>query len=142
MGYRWRRTHVLSGARCKRSLLADRDRAFLRARARAVDRISVEAWRCGEYVPRLCARNCSGRAWSGVEPRHHRSNIYRAAAANHHRHRHEGSKHPAPGEQAQTFETVEKIEARAEWNAIRPRLVQPQLLSKTMGSIVVQGTAR
>jgi predicted phage baseplate assembly protein len=48
---------------------------------------------------------------------------------------------PAPGEQAQTFETVEEIEARAEWNAIKPRLVQPQRLSKTMASIVFQGTA-
>src|SRR6185295_13018147 len=48
---------------------------------------------------------------------------------------------PTPGEQAQTFETVEEIEARAEWNAIKPRLVQPQRLSKTMASIVFQGTA-
>jgi predicted phage baseplate assembly protein len=29
---------------------------------------------------------------------------------------------PGPGEQAQTFETIEQIEARIEWNAIRPRL--------------------
>jgi hypothetical protein len=29
---------------------------------------------------------------------------------------------PGPGEQAQTFETVEQIEARVGWNAIRPRL--------------------
>ena len=36
---------------------------------------------------------------------------------------------PGPGEQAQTFETVEQIEARAEWNAIKPRLTQPQVLS-------------
>lgn len=47
---------------------------------------------------------------------------------------------PGPGEQAQTFETVEKIEARAEWSAIKPRLTQPQILSTTMGSIVLQGT--
>lgn len=36
---------------------------------------------------------------------------------------------PGPGEQAQTFETVEKIEARPEWNALRPqsvKLVWPQ----------------
>lgn len=31
---------------------------------------------------------------------------------------------PGPGEQAQTFETVEKIEARAEWSAIKPRLTE------------------
>ena len=28
---------------------------------------------------------------------------------------------PGPGEKPQTFETVEKIEARVEWNAIKPR---------------------
>ena len=33
---------------------------------------------------------------------------------------------PGPGEQAQTFETVEEIQARPEWNAISPRLTQPQ----------------
>lgn len=31
---------------------------------------------------------------------------------------------PGPGEQPQTFETIEKIEARAEWNAIKPRLTK------------------
>src|SRR5262249_38115846 len=48
---------------------------------------------------------------------------------------------PGPGEQPATFETVEAIEARAEWNAIKPRLAQPQQLSAKMGSIVFQGTA-
>lgn len=33
---------------------------------------------------------------------------------------------PGPGEKAQTFETVQPIEARATWNAIRPRLTLPQ----------------
>jgi predicted phage baseplate assembly protein len=47
---------------------------------------------------------------------------------------------PGPDEQPQTFETVEKIEARAAWNAIRPRLIQPQPLSLYMNSITVQGT--
>jgi hypothetical protein len=36
---------------------------------------------------------------------------------------------PGPGEQAQTFETVEEIEARPEWNSIKPRLTQPQNFS-------------
>ena len=36
---------------------------------------------------------------------------------------------PGPGEQAQTFETIEAIEARPEWNAIKPRLTQPQTKS-------------
>src|ERR1700752_3132201 len=33
---------------------------------------------------------------------------------------------PGPGELPQTFETAERIEARAEWQAIRPRLTQRQ----------------
>jgi hypothetical protein len=33
---------------------------------------------------------------------------------------------PGPDEQAQTFETVEAIQARPQWNTIRPRLTQPQ----------------
>lgn len=36
---------------------------------------------------------------------------------------------PGPGEQAQTFETIEAIEARPEWNSIKPRLTQPQTIS-------------
>jgi predicted phage baseplate assembly protein len=35
---------------------------------------------------------------------------------------------PGPGEQSQTFETVEEIEASLEWNAIEPRLTVPQEL--------------
>ncbi len=48
---------------------------------------------------------------------------------------------PGPGEEPQMFETVERIEARAEWNAIKPRLTVPQELSLKMGSVVLQGTA-
>jgi hypothetical protein len=48
---------------------------------------------------------------------------------------------PRPGEQAQLFETVETIEARVEWNALRPRLTEPQRLSRDMESVVFQGTA-
>jgi len=48
---------------------------------------------------------------------------------------------PGPGEQAQIFETVEAIEARVEWNALQPRLQQPQKVLKDMGSVVFQGTA-
>ncbi|MGE5049429.1 MAG: hypothetical protein ACM3PC_12710, partial [Deltaproteobacteria bacterium] len=33
---------------------------------------------------------------------------------------------PGPGELPQTFETVEDLVARAEWNELRPRLTQPQ----------------
>lgn len=33
---------------------------------------------------------------------------------------------PNPGEQPQSFETAEKLEARAAWNALKPRLARPQ----------------
>lgn len=46
---------------------------------------------------------------------------------------------PGNGERSQTFETVEKIQARAEWNAIKPRLTQPQKISGTMTSILFRG---
>src|SRR5215467_2620555 len=48
---------------------------------------------------------------------------------------------PAPGETAQTFETIEKIEARAEWNAIRPLLVQPQPIGADSTRILLKGAA-
>ena len=47
---------------------------------------------------------------------------------------------PGPGEQAQTFETIEPVAARAEWNAIKPRLSQQQALSATAGLVVLKGT--
>jgi hypothetical protein len=49
---------------------------------------------------------------------------------------------PGPGEKAQTYETVEKMEARPEWNAIKPRLTQPQPLSANTGSLILQGAVR
>src|ERR1051325_9754848 len=48
---------------------------------------------------------------------------------------------PGPGEQAQTFETVEPIEARAAWNAMKPRLTRPQPISAGAGFALFQGTA-
>jgi hypothetical protein len=33
---------------------------------------------------------------------------------------------PGPGEQMQTFETAEALDARSEWNALLPRMTQPQ----------------
>ena len=47
---------------------------------------------------------------------------------------------PGPDEDPQVYETVEQVEARVEWNEIRPRLCQPQVLSATMHSIVFEGT--
>jgi len=47
---------------------------------------------------------------------------------------------PGPDEEPQTYETVEQVEARVEWNEIRPRLHQPQALSTSMNSVVFEGT--
>jgi hypothetical protein len=48
---------------------------------------------------------------------------------------------PGPGETAQTFETIEDIEARPEWNAMQPRLTQLQPTVSGDCIIVVDGTA-
>jgi predicted phage baseplate assembly protein len=49
---------------------------------------------------------------------------------------------PGPGEQAQTFETVAAITARPEWNAIKPRLTQPQKIAAFLRrALIFQGTA-
>lgn len=47
---------------------------------------------------------------------------------------------PGPDENPQVYETVEQVEARVEWNQMRPRLYQPQVLSAGMTSIVFEGT--
>ena len=47
---------------------------------------------------------------------------------------------PGPGEQPQTFETVEPIEARPRWNAIRPRQTAPQTLAAGMSTLWLAGT--
>lgn len=47
---------------------------------------------------------------------------------------------PGPGEQAQTFETIEEIKARVIWNAIRPRLTQPQPIETTKELFFFTGT--
>jgi hypothetical protein len=52
---------------------------------------------------------------------------------------------PAPGEQMQTFETAEPLEARYEWNALRPRLTRPQDITldnvATLDALWVASTA-
>jgi predicted phage baseplate assembly protein len=49
---------------------------------------------------------------------------------------------PGPGEKPQTFETVEEIIARPEWNGIRPRMTQPQNnTSFVLKAVIVDGTA-
>jgi predicted phage baseplate assembly protein len=46
---------------------------------------------------------------------------------------------PGPGERAQMFETVERIEARAAWNEIRPRLTERQVVTLGMGTLYLEG---
>lgn len=46
---------------------------------------------------------------------------------------------PGPGEQAQVFETAEKIEARPQWNSLKPRLFQPQTCSINDGLFYLEG---
>ena len=52
---------------------------------------------------------------------------------------------PAPGEQMQTFETAEPLEARREWNAMKPRLNLPPNVTldtvAAIGELWVSGTA-
>ena len=47
---------------------------------------------------------------------------------------------PGQNEKPQTFETVEGIDARAEWNALLPQLTQPQTINQFINSFVVMGT--
>jgi hypothetical protein len=46
---------------------------------------------------------------------------------------------PEPGQEPQIFETVEPIEARSQWNAIKPRLTQPHPLTGSVERILVAG---
>jgi predicted phage baseplate assembly protein len=49
---------------------------------------------------------------------------------------------PGPGEQMQTFETSDPLEARVEWNAIKPRLTQPQTSASIANNgLYLAGTA-
>lgn len=48
---------------------------------------------------------------------------------------------PGPGEQAQIFETTEKITARGAWNTIRPRQTSPQVLSASASTLWVRADA-
>lgn len=46
---------------------------------------------------------------------------------------------PGPDELPQMFETVEEIAARAEWNAMKPRLTRPQTIDADMASVYLAG---
>ncbi|MFL6257077.1 MAG: putative baseplate assembly protein, partial [Pyrinomonadaceae bacterium] len=48
---------------------------------------------------------------------------------------------PGQDEKPQTFETVEEIEARAEWNALRPRLTSLKYPTNRDAYVYLQGTA-
>lgn len=47
---------------------------------------------------------------------------------------------PGPEEKPQTFETVESIEARPAWNALRPQTMQPQPITAGLTALYLTGT--
>lgn len=47
---------------------------------------------------------------------------------------------PGPGETPQTFETIQQISARPEWNAMTPRLLQPQQPGPSVTALILTGT--
>ena len=48
---------------------------------------------------------------------------------------------PGPGEKPQTFETIEKIEARLEWNALKPKLTRVNIPQFGTKSLYLKGIA-
>ena len=48
---------------------------------------------------------------------------------------------PGPGEKPQVFETIEDIEARVEWNAIRPRLTERHPIDGAASSLLFESLA-
>ena len=48
---------------------------------------------------------------------------------------------PGPGEQPQTFETIEKIEARGEWNSLQPQISLPFRPTRATRSVTLQGAS-
>jgi predicted phage baseplate assembly protein len=48
---------------------------------------------------------------------------------------------PGPDEQSQTYETMGKLVARAAWNAMKPRLWEPQVLEVASTEIFLEGTS-
>jgi hypothetical protein len=48
---------------------------------------------------------------------------------------------PGPGEQPQTFETIEEIEARPEWNSFQPQLTETVKLTRQTTQLLLEGAA-
>jgi hypothetical protein len=48
---------------------------------------------------------------------------------------------PGVDEKPQTFETIEEIEARVEWNALKPALTTPPAIAPGVNSLYLKGTA-
>jgi predicted phage baseplate assembly protein len=48
---------------------------------------------------------------------------------------------PSPGQKPQTFETVEKLDARPEWNALRPQRTQSQDIGQELTSLDLKGVS-
>ena len=47
---------------------------------------------------------------------------------------------PGPNQTPQTFETIEQIEARVEWNALKPLMTQPQTINTNTTQLYLAGT--
>ena len=48
---------------------------------------------------------------------------------------------PGANEKAQTFETIEEIDARVEWNTLKPAITIPPLIAAGLTSLYLKGTA-
>ena len=109
------------------SLPAHRDRAALDPRAGAADRLRA---RPRASPPRRCLAFTLERRRPGAPGARRRSTSARKVQSV-----------PGPGEKPQTFETVEAIEARAEWNAMTPRALQAQVLPANATVLYLAGVA-
>src|SRR5262245_60168843 len=48
---------------------------------------------------------------------------------------------PGPGEKPQTYETIEPVDARVAWNALTPRMTEPQTIGMNTKEVWLAGTA-
>ncbi len=48
---------------------------------------------------------------------------------------------PGAGEKPQTFETIEELDARVQWNALKPALTTPPVIAPGIKSLYLKGTA-
>jgi hypothetical protein len=48
---------------------------------------------------------------------------------------------PGPGETPQIFETLDRVDAKALWNTLKPRLLEPQTIRLDMNAMYLKGTS-